>query len=218
MSGTTTTHRVAQATPQNSWTRAGQSAATALSQYAGAVKTDASFCAINSTEETVANFASGSGTAPHWIVDLPSASFVTHRVFMGVTAGTIAGNLPNMGCSIGLAYFRQSRDNESFSPEAFATIDCYLTSTAIPMTAKEKAKYLPSDAPAADWYWVSTYTPVRNASHGGLSIAASVPPSFRYDFNGNAYVAISGDCVKEGYAADETSRGCIACGVVTAAQ
>ena len=144
MSGTTTTHRVAQATPQNSWTRAGQSAATALSQYAGAVKTDASFCAINSTEETVANFADDSAEAPHWVVDLPSASFVTHRVFMGVTAGTIAGNLPNMGCSIGLAYFRQSRDNESFSPEAFATIDCYLTSTAIPMTAKERPSIFPA--------------------------------------------------------------------------
>lgn len=218
MSGTTTTHRVAQATPQNSWTRAGQSAATALSQYAGAVKTDASFCAINSTEETVANFADDGAEAPHWVVDLPSASFVTHRVFMGVTVDSDSIQLLNMGCSIGLAYFRQSRDNKSFSPEVFATIDCYLTADAIPLTDEEKAKYLPSDAPNADWYWVSTYTPVRNAAHGFLSIAASVPPSFRYDFNGNAYVAISGDCVKEGYAADETSRGCIACGVVTAAQ
>lgn len=218
---TAVTPRSAPLTPQNGWTRIGQTGKGPLCEFAGTEVTDAVIGALNTLDQSAdANFANGSSTPPRWVHEFPGGNYVTHKAFIGVTAGTLAASLSTMGCTFKLAYARQVGKRAkgkaySLSPEKFLELECALTSSAIAMSAEDKAKYLPSDAPAADWYWVSTYTLVTNAPHGGASVAASVPPTFRYDFNGNAHLFVYGNCVTT---IGGTSRAAIACGLLVSGQ
>lgn len=219
---TAVTPRSAPLTPQNPWARAGQNANGPLCQFAGESQTDANICALNTKSDSQSSdFADDSTTPPRWVVKYPGGVFVTHRVFMGVEENaTLDGT---QKCVMKLAYFRDdtrrkskvSGMGNSYSPEIFGKVVCSLESGAIPLSTEEKQKYLPPDAPAADWYWVSTYTFSLTAAHGGISVAASIPPSFRYDFNGNSNLAVYAACTS---AFDDTNRRCVACGFVTSGQ
>jgi hypothetical protein len=202
--------RVSQGTPKNVWSPVHHRNNGPVAQYAGAVVTDAGLCALTNVNNSPdADFGSGSSTPPRWVADLPGGNYVTHRVAIGLTAPATPAATNGV-----IVKFAAVRNDERVpmapSPEVFAEIECLLGTNAIPLTAAERAKFLPPGAPAGlDWFWATTYNLVRNAAYGGVGLAASIPPSFRYDFNGNAHVIAAPTCVTVASSPTRASQACI---------
>lgn len=169
--------KTAQATPQKKWNRCGTTVNYATAQYTGAVATDTVMVQNTvDTDSAAATFAAASATPPSYVDEFPGGNYITHKFAM-----CVAGSANGETGVVSLAY----REKDAGSNEVFAKCVMTISSSAIPFSTEDIAKYLTtSEAAIGNWYWVTDYTFSLNAAHGNISIAASIPPTFRYDFNG----------------------------------
>lgn len=196
--------KTAQATPQKEWNRCGTTINYAVARFTGVAVEDADLVAsVSDSDSDAATFADDSVTQPTYVFEYPGGNYVTHKFAIGVLAYDPPAHT-------GIATFAYRRKNAG-SNEVFGKVTFTIDSDSIPFTDEDIEKYVPEDLRTTlDFYWVGTYTLSLNAAHGGISVAASIPPTMRYDFNGNHKCVVAPNCATS-FVDDARSAQAILC-------